>query len=226
MSDDSFSDADPEDLRREEASSLLPTHGSDAQPQAPKERSCTRKKPLPDRRQSSLSQSLQDGLPRTPRTTNRVRFEVEDRESREHEQNGHFAEPALQFEEGGEAETYFSYGAEANGRRSINQRAPLLTGIEAPSITVATTDLDFNAEDLLESSRPKSGMKSAFMNMANSIMYVWHHHGEARISSPPMTDHHRSGAGIIGAVDRYPLIIRNILSGGVKDNHTLFGRPD
>jgi sodium-coupled neutral amino acid transporter 11 len=44
----------------------------------------------------------------------------------------------------------------------------LLTGIEAPSVTLASDD--FNPEDLLEGARPKSGMKSAFMNMANSIM--------------------------------------------------------
>lgn len=56
-----------------------------------------------------------------------------------------------------------------NQRRHL---APLLTGIEAPSVTVANTDLDFRIEDLLESSRPKSNMKSAFMNMANSIMWV------------------------------------------------------
>ena len=53
-------------------------------------------------------------------------------------------------------------------RSSTGQRAPLLTDIEAPSVTLATED--FNAEDLLESARPKSGMRSAFMNMANSIM--------------------------------------------------------
>lgn len=181
MSDDSLSEVDPEDLRIEEASSLLPNHGSDSQPQASKERSRTRKRPLPEQRQPSFSQSLLDGFPRTPRTTNRVRFEVED-QSREHEQNGRITKPAPRLEE----EDYFSYGVEANGRRSISQRAPLLTGIEAPSLTVATTDLDFNVEDLLESSRPKSGMKSAFMNMANSIMYVWHHHG--KVGTAPMTD--------------------------------------
>lgn len=54
--------------------------------------------------------------------------------------------------------------------RSANgQRAPLLTDIEAPSVTVAN-DMEFNPEDLLESARPKSGLKSAFMNMANSII--------------------------------------------------------
>lgn len=35
-------------------------------------------------------------------------------------------------------------------------------------MTLATED--FNADELLESARPKSGMKSAFMNMANSII--------------------------------------------------------
>ena len=52
---------------------------------------------------------------------------------------------------------------------SEGQRLPLLTGIEAPSVTVAGWDDDFEAEHL-EGARPKSGMKSAFMNMANSIM--------------------------------------------------------
>lgn len=58
-----------------------------------------------------------------------------------------------------------------------NQRQPLLTGQQAPMIALALED-DFNAEELLESARPKSGMKMAFMNMANSIMYAqgarWH----------------------------------------------------
>ena len=48
------------------------------------------------------------------------------------------------------------------------QRLPLLTGIEAPSVTVATES--FDPADHLESARPRSGMRSAFMNMANSIM--------------------------------------------------------
>ncbi|KAL8720354.1 MAG: hypothetical protein Q9225_002782 [Loekoesia sp. 1 TL-2023] len=137
----------------------------------------TLRRPLPERRQSSLSQSKPDGLPRTPRTTNRVRFEVEDRESSELEQNGRIAEPASRPEE----EDYFSYDTSADGRRSISQRAPLLTGIEAPSVTIATTDLDFTPEDLLESSRPKSGMRSAFINMANSIMYVCNYYDNGNI---------------------------------------------
>jgi sodium-coupled neutral amino acid transporter 11 len=66
-----------------------------------------------------------------------------------------------------EEEDYLSQHAERNGG---TQRIPLLTDIEAPSVTVASADIGFNAEDLLESARPKSGMRSAFMNMANSIM--------------------------------------------------------
>jgi sodium-coupled neutral amino acid transporter 11 len=58
----------------------------------------------------------------------------------------------------------------ANGHAGTErvQRLPLLTGIEAPSVTVA--EEAFDPEDYLESARPRSGMKSAFMNMANSIM--------------------------------------------------------
>jgi len=57
--------------------------------------------------------------------------------------------------------------------RERTQRLPLLTGIEAPSVTVA--EESFNPEDHLENARPRSGMRSAFMNMANSIMYVVEH---------------------------------------------------
>jgi len=57
--------------------------------------------------------------------------------------------------------------------RERTQRLPLLTGIEAPSVTVA--EESFNPEDHLENARPRSGMRSAFMNMANSIMYAVKH---------------------------------------------------
>lgn len=46
-------------------------------------------------------------------------------------------------------------------------RAPLLTSMEAPSVALAN---DLTTADLLDTARPKSGMKMAFMNMANSIM--------------------------------------------------------
>jgi len=45
-------------------------------------------------------------------------------------------------------------------------RAPLLTNMAAPSVLAA--EMDFN--ELTGSNESKSGMKMAFMNMANSIM--------------------------------------------------------
>ncbi|KAK5277172.1 hypothetical protein LTR16_010139, partial [Cryomyces antarcticus] len=107
------------------------------------------------RRQSSIAQPRPPGTPRTP---NRVRFEIE-------EANG--AANGLAGGEWVEEEDFMSSNGRANSGGRM-QRIPLLTDIEAPSVTVAT-DEDFNPEDLLESARPKSGMRSAFMNMANSI---------------------------------------------------------
>ena len=53
------------------------------------------------------------------------------------------------------------------------QRLPLLTGVEAPSVSLALGEewdgIDA-PERLLETARPKSSVVSAFMNMANSIM--------------------------------------------------------
>lgn len=122
---------------------------------------------LGPRRQSSFAQPRSNG---TPRTQNRVRFDVADsvRSASVHEDE---EEPDGWVDE----EDYMSTNGHAHrygGRRDMSgqQRAPLLTNIEAPTVTVAESD--FNPEDLLESSRPTSGMKSAFMNMANSIMYV------------------------------------------------------
>ncbi|EON62705.1 hypothetical protein W97_01929 [Coniosporium apollinis CBS 100218] len=118
----------------------------------------------PPRRQSSFAQPRPDGAPRTP---NRVRFEVEDRNTNGHA-NGHIGLPNDAWIE---EEDFMTNDAGHSGRRdSSHQRLPLLTDIEAPSITVASSDMGFSAEDLLESARPKSGMRSAFMNMANSII--------------------------------------------------------
>lgn len=104
----------------------------------------------PQRRQSSFAQARTNGAPRTP---HRVRFDV--------------AEPDVIGEANGappeewmEEEDYMSH---------MSGRAPLLTGIEAPSVAVAN-DIELQAEDALESARPKSGLRSAFMNMANSII--------------------------------------------------------
>ncbi|KAK5697310.1 hypothetical protein LTR97_007447 [Elasticomyces elasticus] len=113
------------------------------------------------RRQSSLAQLRPNGAPRTPL---RVRFNMEEGNTIQ-EANG-----TAQSEQWMDEEDYIlSESPASDGRGSTGQRAPLLTDIEAPSVSVAN-DLDFNPEDLLESARPKSGMKMAFMNMANSII--------------------------------------------------------
>ena len=126
--------------------------------------------PRPKRRQSSISKLPPSGQPRKPRTPNRVRFDIDRRDSSEHSLNGHLStsydETRRQLpDEEDEVSNDTSH------QSTTGQRAPLLTGIEAPSVTVANSDVDFNVEDLLETARPKSGMRSAFMNMANSIMY-------------------------------------------------------
>jgi solute carrier family 38 (sodium-coupled neutral amino acid transporter), member 11 len=119
-------------------------------------------------RHSSLAQPRPDGAPRTP---NRVRFDIDDRAA-----NGHVGSvsggPRSPESGAGDWMDEEDYMTSSAGRRNSGgeQRLPLLTGIEAPSVTVASSDMDFSPEDLLESARPKSGMNSAFMNMANSIM--------------------------------------------------------
>ena len=107
------------------------------------------------KRQSSVSQS---SASRNPRTTNHVRFDLQET-SNMLASNVHTSPD--EAEESHE-DDYFSIG-----RSSTSQSAPLLTSIEAPSVTTA---LEINVNDLLESTRPKSGMSSAFMNMANSII--------------------------------------------------------
>ena len=118
------------------------------------------------RRQSSLVRQPENGAPRTPRTANRVHFDIEERRSSEHAANGHAPDALGWIDE----DDYLSHHAAGRGRSDTGQRAPLLTDIEAPSVTVASAGDGFNAEDYLENARPRSGMGSAFMNMANSIM--------------------------------------------------------
>ena len=106
--------------------------------------------PIP---QSSLSRTASNGFSRTPRTINRVRFDVSD----EHALNGHTRTPSREGGDLLEAEDDF-YGNVLESRRgSAGQRAPLLTDVEAPSVMVAE-DLEFSAEGLLENARPKSGI--------------------------------------------------------------------
>ncbi|KAK6440945.1 hypothetical protein LTR95_002839 [Oleoguttula sp. CCFEE 5521] len=146
----------------EEAAGLLqdtredsPDEDSIAQPAQPPGRKFLQ------RRQSSFAQPRANGTPRTP---HRVRFDVS--EPPMHGTVNGSAQPQDWIEE----EDYLGEQHDASGRRGSGaQRAPLLTGIEAPSVTLASEE-DFNPEDLLESARPKSGMQSAFFNMANSII--------------------------------------------------------
>jgi sodium-coupled neutral amino acid transporter 11 len=63
----------------------------------------------------------------------------------------------------------YELGDRGQGTNHHGQSIPLLTDIEAPSVTLATSE-DFFPEDHLEDARPRSGMKMAFMNMANSII--------------------------------------------------------
>lgn len=133
---------------------------------------------LPSQRRlpSITRPQAQPGVTRTPRTPNRVRFNLEDlRRSSEHESR----EGSYELDDDDDEEEEEEEVNHFNSTRSLNtsarytgQRAPLLTGIEAPSVTVANLHSGADAvHELLENNaRPKSGMMSAFMNMANSIM--------------------------------------------------------
>lgn len=106
--------------------------------------------------QSSLSRTDSSSFPRAPRTINRVRFDVRETDSGGHALNGHARTPSREGSDWSEAEEDFSGNNSESRSSSAGQRAPLLTDIEAPSVTVAE-DLGFNADGLLEMARPKSG---------------------------------------------------------------------
>ncbi|KAI9737790.1 MAG: hypothetical protein M1834_009158 [Cirrosporium novae-zelandiae] len=126
----------------------------------PQELPPSRSRLSPAPRQSSLSYPPTNGQPRTPRTQNRVRFDVED---------SPITETSPEDHSWLEEEDYLS-NDDGRGNNANGVRAPLLTGIEAPSVTVAERENDFCPEDHLENARPRSNMQSAFMNMANSII--------------------------------------------------------
>jgi sodium-coupled neutral amino acid transporter 11 len=162
----SDSESDPEPERRASPLHLSPSPSSSRATSTSPAPPGSRPNFFGQKRQSSFAQPRLDGAPRTP---NRVRFQ--DAPARASDGGEDWIEL--------EGDDYMS----ANGHRGRErvQRLPLLTGIEAPSVTVA--EESFDPEDYLESARPRSGMRSAFMNMANSII----------------------GAGIIGQ----PYAIRN-----------------
>jgi sodium-coupled neutral amino acid transporter 11 len=108
--------------------------------------------------------------PRTPRTPNRVRFDLVPTivgGANDPPANGRPAD----HHHYAHARDSFDVDDEDPLADSPRQhRVPLLTGIEAPSVTLASDDsVDLSrAQDLLH--RPRSGLSSAFMNMANSII--------------------------------------------------------
>ncbi|MCJ1390059.1 hypothetical protein MMC18_002917 [Xylographa bjoerkii] len=167
----------------EEAQSLLTTAANDdtadiTPPSPPPEHT----KPYPPRRQSSLAPATGNGTPRTPRTANRVRFDIEERRSAEMAANGHVRQnghwinghangTSGNYDWGEVEEEDYMLSGNGGRRSSTGQRAPLLTDIEAPSVTQATEGEGLDVEELVEGrGRAKSGMRSAFMNMANSII--------------------------------------------------------
>ncbi|RMZ81003.1 hypothetical protein DV738_g2492, partial [Chaetothyriales sp. CBS 135597] len=100
------------------------------------------------KRHSSLSQPRPDGTPRTP---NRVRFDL--------------ADTTL----GRQSEEQWLDDEDYIHHHPSSQNAPLLTDITPPSASPFLSDA-FQPEDHLPNVRPKSGLASAVMNMANSII--------------------------------------------------------
>jgi sodium-coupled neutral amino acid transporter 11 len=110
----------------------------------------------------------------TPRSANRVRFdltpEVVGVSRVSGEDDGRYSSSSDRFDM--DAEDQQRGGSDDYNRH--HHRVPLLTDMEAPSVAVAnswdaegTDDSDWAEQQMR---RPKSGMSSAFMNMANSII--------------------------------------------------------
>jgi solute carrier family 38 (sodium-coupled neutral amino acid transporter), member 11 len=104
--------------------------------------------------------------PRTPRTPNRVRFDL----------TPSVVEPPSTERDGASRHGNWrtsSFDIEDPESPRSQHRLPLLTDIEAPSVTLANSpwgDEDVHSWAEEERRRPKSGLRSAFMNMANSII--------------------------------------------------------
>ncbi|KAI1825682.1 transmembrane amino acid transporter family protein [Xylaria intraflava] len=100
---------------------------------------------------------------RSPRTPNRVRFDLRTTS----------IPPAADGTESSvpPRDSFDFLDPENPGGRDSTSRRPLLTDIEAPSVTLAN-NLSGDVHTLAERERlrPKSGLRSAFMNMANSII--------------------------------------------------------
>lgn len=105
--------------------------------------------------------------PRAPRTPNRVRFDLVPTIVGAGVANGRPADHHHHARDSFDIESEDPLASSPRGQH----RVPLLTDIEAPSVTLASDDDDVHlsraADDL---DRPRSGLSSAFMNMANSII--------------------------------------------------------
>jgi solute carrier family 38 (sodium-coupled neutral amino acid transporter), member 11 len=102
--------------------------------------------------------------PRTPRTPNRVRFDL----------RPSILDDPASGENGASRDRRASLEYDESLQSPATQhRLPLLTNIEAPSIALANSSWsDEDVPEWIEEERrrPKSGLWSAFMNMANSII--------------------------------------------------------
>ncbi|TLD21104.1 hypothetical protein PspLS_09043 [Pyricularia sp. CBS 133598] len=154
-----------------------------------------------ERRPSALHSPSLTGGSRTPRTPNRVRFDLQPtvvggsvdgaaannarRASNGSAQGGpgqglggEFNHPLLALSSPSSRSSFDSYDSEFDvdsepENAETERRLPLLTNIEAPSVSLANSGADWvdgGAEWAEDHNRPKSGLRAAFMNMANSII--------------------------------------------------------
>lgn len=169
---DSFSSSDDNDLR--------PSSGLTIQTALP---SRTPSRTPPSGVPSRVASPALVSSPRSPRTPNRVRFDL----------TPNVAEAPPDYRSSVEAIEIYNYAThndapgsdtsdhddryaddddDAEGGASQTRR-PLLTDIEAPAVALADGpwgDGDMHEWAEEERRRPKSGLRSAFMNMANSII--------------------------------------------------------
>ncbi|KAK9798803.1 putative Amino acid transporter [Seiridium cardinale] len=162
--------------KNEEQHGLLASHGSDYDEDVEEEDGLIVHAGEPH---SALSKSHENGAARTPRTPNRVRFDLQPTNIPP-AANGHGGGRRSEDDGDGDGDDDIELGDHdpldspysPSGHETFRQ--PLLTGIEAPSVTLANSpgwgDDDVHSWHEAEQSRPKSGLRSAFMNMANSII--------------------------------------------------------
>ena len=114
-------------------------------------------------RKSPSPGSPSDSVPLSPAPRRFVHFQIDE--------SATILPPDEEAEDGNARWTYDedflnSSDDEDSGNLTGSGRAPLLTNMDAPSVLAAESDIG----ELGDINRPKSGMKMAFMNMANSIM--------------------------------------------------------